>query len=788
MHPLHRKLLRDLGRMKGQMASVAVVMACGLAVMIMARSMVRSLHEARASYYAAHRFGEVFCDLKRAPNAVRARLEAIPGIATVETRVRGSVRLDLPGVSEPADGLIFSIPDDRPQRLNRLFIRRGRLPEPGRPDEIAVGEAFAKAHGLEPGHRLRMTLYGAQETLRVVGIVLSPDFIFETRPGEAMPDHRRFGVFWMNERKLATALNLKGAFNNLVADLAPGANPRAVLSEIDRVLEPYGGRIAFDRSDHPSTRKLDDDLRVLSQYAIAFPLLFLSVAAFMSSAALTRLIRLQREQIAQLKAFGYSNGAVGWHYLQYALLLVIAGSGGGILLGYWLGIWVTEIYRKFFFFPVLAFHFDGASLLIGLAAAAGTSFIGVISAAREAMRLPPAEAMRPEPPAEFRPTVLERLGLARFTPPVVLMAMRNLERKPWQAFFTMLGLALATAIPIIPGVMRNGIDHVMIFQWGHAQRQDTTVTLIEPDNARPALSAFHHLPGVISAEPFRVVPARLRSSHRERRVNITGLPPGNRLFRVLDAESRPVAMPFHGLLLSEKLAEVLELAPGDPVRIEVQEGRRPLLETVVAGTVTDYAGTSAYMDLDALRRLLREGETLSGAHLAIDPAERETFLHTVKEVSRIGAITFTSAAQASFRQTTGEMIGIIQSFYFTFAVVVAFGVVYNGARIALSERSRDLATLRVIGFSPREVAAVLILELGFLTLLALPPGLWIGSQLAAALVATTSTETVRLPFIFDLRTALTSVLVILLSSGFSFAVVSRRIHDLDLLGVLKARD
>jgi len=788
MHPLYRKLLRDLGRMKGQMAAIAIVMACGLGVMIMARSMVRSLQQARGSYFASHHFGDLFCDLKRAPNAVRARLEALPGIATVETRVRGAVRLDLPGMSEPADGLVYSLPEDRPQRLNLLFIRRGRLPEPGRPDEIVVGEAFAKAHGLEPGHTLKMTLYGAQETMRIVGIVLSPDFIFETRPGEAMPDPQRFGIFWMNERKLATALNLKGAFNNIVADLAPGANPKAVLAEIDRLLEPYGGRIAYDRTDHPSTRKLDDDLRVLSQYAIAFPLLFLSVAAFMSSAALTRLIRLQREQIAQLKAFGYSNGAVGWHYLQYALVLVITGGAGGIALGYWLGLWVTEIYRKFFFFPVLGFHFDGWSLLIGLAAAVGTSFVGVISAAREAMRLPPAEAMRPEPPAEFRPSILERAGLGRFTSPVVLMAVRNLERKPWQAFFTMLGLALATAIPIIPGVMRNGIDHVMIFQWGHAQRQDTTLTLIEPDDARPALSAFTHLPGVITAEPFRVVPARLRNGHRERRVSIMGLPQGNRLLRVLDERNRPVAMPLEGLLLSAKLAEVLGLAPGDPVRVEVQEGRRPLLETTVAGTVTDYAGTSAYMELDALRRLLREGETLSGAHLAVDPAKREAFLQEIKAVSRIGAATFTRAAQESFRRTTGEMIGIIQTFYFTFAVVVAFGVVYNGARIALSERSRDLATLRVIGFSPREVATVLILELGFLTVLALAPGLWIGSRLAAALVATTSTETVRMPYIFDLPTALTSVLVILVSSFFSFAVVSRRIHDLDLLSVLKARD
>jgi putative ABC transport system permease protein len=224
------------------------------------------------------------------------------------------------------------------------------------------------------------------------------------------------------------------------------------------------------------------------------------------------------------------------------------------------------------------------------------------------------------------------------------------------------------------------------------------------------------------------------------------------------------------------------------VRIEVQEDRRPVLDTVVAGTITDFAGLGAYMDIDMLRRLMQEGRSVSGAHLLVDAARWDDFLTRVKETPRIGSITITRAARESFDRTMGQMMGIVQTIYFSFAVIVSFGVIYNGARIALSERTRDLATLRVIGFTRWEVATVLIGELAVLTLLALLPGLFIGSQLARILVESASTETTRLPLVLTGRTYATAVLIVLLSSGVSFAVVSRRIRKLDLLGVLKARE
>lgn len=787
MRPLDLKLIRDLRTMKGQMVAVSLVMACGLTMLIMARGLIVSLETERDQYYAANRFADVFCELKRAPNSLRFRLMEIPDAAVVETRVRGAAILDIPGMDDLAEAVMISIPDERPPQLNLLHLVAGRLPEHGSRNEVVVSEAFAEAHGFTPGDTIDATIYGNRERLRMVGMAMSPEFVYELQPGTIVPDNRRYGVFWMNERALANALNMDGAFNSVAIAVAPGGDVNLVKAELDRMLKPYGGMIAYDRSEHASAQWVDTEIEGLGAFAIAFPVIFLSVAAFMTSAALTRLVKLQREQIAQLKAFGYSSNAIGWHYFKFALVAVGAATIIGGILGVWAGNGVVVLYRPFFRFPSLEFYPDYTAVLIGLVASAGAAFVGVLNAVRQAVKLPPAEAMRPEPPAEFKPSRIEALGVQYLFSPSFRMALRNLERKPWQGLLTAAGLAMATAIPIVPGAMRDGLDHMMDFQWRLAQRQDVTLGLIEP-SSHGAFTGMRNLPGVIHAEPYRAVSARIGHGHYERRIALNGLPRDTRLNRLLDVDGGQVGLPVSGVLLSAKLAELLDVKPGGTVRIEVQEGRRPVLDVMVAGTITDYAGIGAYMDIDALRRLMQEGNTISGAHLSIDSSQWDRFLAEVRQAPKIGSVTQTRAARERYDEMMAEMIVIAQSIYFGFAVVLAFGVIYNGARIALSERTRDLATLRVLGYTQREVAGVLIGELALLTLLALLPGLYIGSQLAAAIVETASTETMRFPLVLTGRTYATAVLIVLVSSGLSFAIVSRRIHKLDLIGVLKARE
>jgi hypothetical protein len=323
---LDQKLWRDLARMKGQASAVALVMGCGLAMMIMARSLIHSLESTRSEYYEANRFAEVFVQLKRAPNAIAARIAELSGVVAVQAGISIQVTLDVPGLDEPASGMVRSLPEVEPQQLNRLFLRSGQWLAPGAVKEVLVGEAFATANKLTPGQTITMLLNGKRQELRIAGIVLSPEFIFESRPGAALPDNRTYGIFWMPYKEVARAFDLDGAFNYLTLTLAPGAAEQPVIAAIDGLLTPYGGRGAFGRSDHPSHIRVSDEIRVLRTISIGFPIVFLSVAAFMTNAVLSRLLNLQREQIAILKAFGFTNRQIVIHYLKFAFVMVVGGS------------------------------------------------------------------------------------------------------------------------------------------------------------------------------------------------------------------------------------------------------------------------------------------------------------------------------------------------------------------------------------------------------------------------------------------------------------------------------
>lgn len=782
---LDRKLWRDLRRMKGQAIAVALVMGCGLAMMIMARSLIYSLESTRKEYYEANRFADVFVHLKRAPNAVAATIAQLPGVAAAQAGLAVQVTLDVEGLDEPASGMVHSLPDVGVSQLNRLFLRSGRWLPPGAVDQVLVGEAFAVANHLGPGDKIAMLLNGKRQQLRIAGIVLSPEYIFESRPGAALPDNRTYGIFWMPYKELARAFDLDGAFNYLTLTLAPGASERPVITQIDRLLTPYGGRGAFGRADHPSHIRVSDEIRVLQTISIGFPIVFLSVAAFMTNAVLSRLLSLQREQIAILKAFGFANRQIVTHYLKFALVMVVAGTllgtAGGILLGHRL----VEMYHRFFRFPELAFRLDRTALPLAVLVSATAAIVGVFSAVRRAARLPPAEAMRPEPPADYRPALLERTGVGRVLSHTFRIAVRNIERRPAQALFTVSGLALATGILIVPNCFRDGVTEILDFQWDVVQRQDVGIGLVEPASSQ-VRHLLEHLPGVVMVEPARQAFARISFGHHRRQLGILGLPAHGLHNRVLDSTSHQIQLPASGLVLSAKLAEVLGAKVGDTLLVEVLEGKRPVRFIRLAGLAEDFAGVAAYMDLQALNRLLQEGDVITGANFRIDQKHRANFMHALKQIPRVSWVAIKESLRENFRQTTAASIGLIQTIYMIFAMVVAFGVVYNNARISLAERARELATLRVIGFSRREVGAVLITELVILELVAVPLGLLIGTGFATAILRAVNTETVRLPLILTTNNYAFAVSVVTVASVVSALVVLRQLNQLNLVGALKA--
>ncbi|MBZ5695526.1 MAG: FtsX-like permease family protein [Acidobacteriia bacterium] len=787
MTALNKKLARDLWHMRGQLITVALVVACGIATYVTMRGAYESVLYAQQDYYSRYRFADVFDHLTRAPDSLAASIASIPGVSSVQTRVVVEVTLDVPGLDEPALGRIISIPERAAPMLNSLCIRSGGYLDPGRRDGVIVSESFAKANKLNVGDTIGAVINGRWERLQIAGVAISPEYVYEIRGTEVFPDNRRFGVMWMSREALGPPFNMEGAFNDLTLSLAPGASEADVITRLDTLLDPYGGLGAYGRYDQLSNRFLSDEIVQDRITGIFIPTIFLGVAAFLIHVVLSRLVNTQRAPIGLLKAFGYSNLSIGLHYLKYALTAVLMGTIVGAPFGIWLGRGLAKLYEDFFRFPELRFISSpgmiGSAILISAVAAC----LGALGALRSVVALPPAEAMRPEAPARFRPGFAERLGLQRFLSISARMILRNLERRPGKALISTLALALAGAILVVGFYFYDGIDYMIRVEFQTASREDVAVTFNEPHGSS-AQYAVAQLPGVMRTEAFRVVPVRLRFEHRFRRVAIMGLEPDRQLRRLIDLRLNAVDLPPEGVVLSSSLAKILGAAPGDRITAEVLEGRRPVRQVVVAGVVDDLIGASAYMDIHALNRLMEEGPTTSGAFLSVDPLVAERLYLFLKRTPAVSGVSVREAMLTSFRDTIARSLGISVGSLVGFACVIAFGMVYNGARITLSERSHELASLRVLGFTKAEVGWMLLGEQGLLAGVSIPLGFLFGYGICALLVRAMESELYRMPLVISGRTYAFSAIIVILASAFSGVLIFQRLRHLDLISVLKARE
>ncbi len=649
MTALGRKLVRELWQARRQVAAIALLVACAVASFVASVGTWRALQRSQLDYYEAYAFPHVFAELRRAPEPAAAALAELPGVAEVETRVAATVAVEVPGLGEPASALLSSVPDDGAPRLSRLHLRAGRSVASGRTGEVVVSENFASANALTPGARLFATIGGRRQTLTVVGVALSPEHLFVLRPGAVVPDDRHYGILWMARSDLAAALDLRGAFNSVAVRLAPGASAAPVVEGLDRLLARWGGGGAYDRTRHPSHRYVSDEIGQLRAMAVIIPGIFLGVAAFLLGVVLSRLVAAQRTHLGTLKALGYGDLRIGVHYASFAVATVLAGAALGTAGGLVLGVKFARAFAAYYRFPSLRFALEPGVAALATLIAVAAGLAGVAGAVRRAVRLPPAAAMRPEAPPNYRPGHIERLGLGRLLSPAGRMIVRDLRRRPVRTALSSLGIALAVGTTMSAMFMRDATDSLVAQQFDRAGREDVTVTFTDAVDAA-ALLELRALPGVTEVEGWRAVGAMLRASPRSYRTALLGVDPGARLHRAVDAAGRPVAVPPEGLLVSRKLAEMLEVSLGDRIRVEVLEGARPAREVAIVATVDDALGVQATLSSVALGRLLGEAPRASGAWLATASEAQTVLSARLGGMPRVASVSLRSATLPSLRK------------------------------------------------------------------------------------------------------------------------------------------
>jgi putative ABC transport system permease protein len=787
MTPLNRKLLRDLREMAGQSLAIALVMGCGVAVLVMSVGTHRHLQQTRDTYYDRSRFADLFVHLVRAPASLKQQLSEIPGVGTVDIRIEQEVTLDVPGLEEPAIGRLVSLGPGIELALNLPHITVGRFPDPDHSGEVLVNEAFATANRLQLGDSLDAIINGSFQRLTIVGIALSPEYIFLIRGGDILPDDRRYGVIWMNAGELAAAFDMQGSFNSASLRLLHGASAPEVISQVDNLLEPYGSSGAYDRDQQTSARFISDELKQLRAMAYVAPTIFFGVACFLLNVVLSRTIAIQRGQIAALKAFGYYHHEITWHFVKFVLVISVTGCGLGLIAGDQLARSTARMYSQFYHFPDFHYHADWRvnSFASGLSLAAAV--LAALPPVWSGVSIPPAAAMRPPAPPHYGRIWGDNLLLKAMFSASFRAVLRELQRRPGKSLLSAMGIACAVAVLILGNFGVDALEELIEFQFYRTQRHDVSVAFVTPLSTR-AESELQQLTGVMAAETFRGVPVRLRSGHLEHRGSILGLDRTDGLYRLLDAQDQQVDLPPAGLALGDKLAALLAVRPGDELLVEVLDGKRQRLQLPVTAVFKEYAGTNAYMRRDALHAALGEGRTVSGGFLTVDLQLLPALYRQLKQTPQVASVSVKRAAIESFRKTIAENQLRMQSFNIIFACIIAWGVVYNTAIISLAERSRELATLRVIGFTRQETFSILLGELSCLVLLALPLGYALGYGFCWSMVRAFESEMFRIPLVITGKTMAFAAVTTFAAAFVSALVVRRRVDELDLVGVLKGAE
>lgn len=786
MKALTRKLLRDVGKMSGAVLTISLVVGAGIAAFVTLRGTWLSIIEARDRYYSAERFADVFSALERAPLSLAARIEELPGVERVYPRVVGAARVPLPDLRQPAEAHVVSLPEEGMAPLCGVRLTSGRMPAPERDDEALLLEIFAEKHGLLPGDSLTVVMEGRERKIRVVGTAMSPEYVLAVPNGASAPAPERFAVLWMVRPAVEAAYDMSGAFNNVLVGLAPNASPEAIKSQLDVILDPYGGLGAYAREHQISNYYLDQDLTQLKTLATIAPAIFLGVAAFLLNVVLSRLIELDRPQIATLKAIGYSDREVGLHYLELTLLIALIGGMLGLSAGAYLGRGMTGLYTAFYRIPGLGYHMDGSLIGNAVLVSLGAGLLGAVWAVRKAVLLPPAEAMRPAAPPNYRRT----LALGRMThylSSTGRMVMRELLRRPARTALSAIGIGAATGILVVGQFFSDAMGYLIDFYLQVQQRETLSVTFVNPV-PEATVHAFSALPGVRDVQFQSTLQVRVRAGHRERIVPMVGHAPRPSLRPLLDDRAREVSISPGDVLFTDTLAKVLHVRPGDTVVIEPMQGERTPHTLTLTGTVPELMGLWIHMPLRSMQTLLREAPNVSEALLVVDSDKVDAVQDEINDMPQVANVLRKSLLISEFRKQTGETMGTFSFVLTAFAMIIAVSVVYNNARVALSLRSRELASLRVLGFTRREISAILINELFAQVLLGIPIGLYFGKQLVALMMGANDPEAFRFPTLISGHTYAFAALVTLLAALASALLVRRKLDHLDLIEVLKTRE
>lgn len=784
---LKRKLWRDIKANYGAYLACAGVLVIGLMLYVSLSVILENLISGRDSYYQQYDFADGFARISKGPAALAREVEDIDGVRRAVGRIVQEAFIYDPSGERTTTLRLVSF-NDINQPVNRFRLEQGRVPVSGR-KEILVSPAFLKANEYRLGDDITLIIKGREAKFKITGTAISPEYIYEIPGGHMLaPDPKAFGVAFVPYRTVAALYDMESQVNDIVFTLDGGTEFSKVKNPVAKILGHYGMTSLIARKDQLSSSMLTQEIAGLKGSASTTPIIFLMVAAAILYIMLRRMIEQQRGQIGVLKAFGFSDREIIFHYLSYSVL--ISGIGGflGGMAGSGLSFSLAKLYQQFYNIPNLSGRFSPGYLAAATLLSVIFGVIAGYQGSKRVTKLSPAEAMRPAAPLTGRKTLVERFEVFwNILNTRARMAVRNVFRSRQRTAITILGVACAFSMMVAARGMFDSSYFLISYQYDKVERYDLKVVLRQYVDKVQGVSTAKHMDGVDEAEPLLEVPVTITHRWLKKDTVITGLPKNASLYRLLTSKGETVQPPRDGLVMSAQLAKTLNVKPGDMVTVKPLVGDVEKEQVIVKKVIPQYVGVGTYMDIDSLSVLLKSSPLASSMLVKVDSEKLPLVRKQLQEGKNVLTIQDKTKIKAQFEQLM-ESSQASQYVLLFFSFVLGFAIVYNVNLISLSERERELATLMVIGMTEREVGRILLTEQAMLGLSAMVLGVPLGYSMLYGIANASATELYSMPLIVlpeSFLVAAAGTVMFILAAQWK---VQGRVRNLSMLDVLKQQE
>lgn len=785
---LWRKMFRDIKENKGAYLACIVIIVMGLLVFTAFSTLTANLQSAQISFYKKQNFADGFAQIEALPRADVEKLMDIQGIKQIQGRIVRDVMVSKPYAEENVYLRLVSVDPQNPNPINGVMLTQGRhLDEKG--TNIWIDNKFFEANNLNLNDEIDIIARGKKWELSVAGVGKSPEFVYALRNmAEIYPSPETFGIAFVPEKTMQTMFATH-AFNDLVFTLMPGARYDDVKDQLENKLKPYGLKSLIPRDEQISHLLLDMELESLTSMSKAMPVMFLSIAAMILYITLKRLIEQQRGQIGILKAEGFTSREILTHYFSYALIIGIVGGLMGVLLGSILSYPLMSMFELFFNLPGLEGKFSPYYIVLGILLSLVFSTIAGYQGCKKILVLEPAQAMRPPAPLQGKRIFLENITFIWKRLSVQgMMAVRNLSRNKGRSLFIFLGIMLCFAISGFTWSMNDLVQKMLYDQYEKVEVYDVKIGLTRPLNQKKAIRELKAFPGVKSIEPMAEVPATLKNKWLKKDVVILGLPEKSLLYNILDKKYNKIEPPKTGILLSERLATLLEARVGTKLKVEspMKDGKKDDYLEVV-GVIPQYIGINAYMEIGAIQSFLKQQDIATSLMLDADEEAIVSLKQKFSSSDVISSIDEQSQRLEKLKQmmaSYGSMIYI----YALIGIIIGFAIIYSSSVITMSERSRELASMMVLGMTPAEVLSVVTFEQWCIGVPAMIMGIPVSRLMMAGLSKVISSDAFTMPHTLTTSSLFLAFIATGISIWIAQQAAAKKIRSLRLAEVLKARE